>query len=221
MSRLAETRELFGRHPQISDETELLSIILGNTKGRDSYDVAKEIVDTFMPSRNEYQLADDMDYHDLMKIRGVGEAGAMRVCAAIRLGRKLANKAYKNRLPYLNEDRAVYEYFKELKYETQEHFLAAYVNTKLKLLGYKEISKGNISTAPVDVKEVMKWAIRYNAVGIILVHNHPSGNPEPSKEDIDITERISVAAQYMDTEVYDHVIIGDGSYVSLRDRGII
>lgn len=108
-----------------------------------------------------------------------------------------------------------------LRHETQEHFLIAFVNVKNRLLGYKEVSIGGLNETPVDIKEAMKWAIRYKAYGLILLHNHPSGYPEPSKEDIEMTKTFAKAAKLLDMEVLDHVIIGDGIYVSLHERGVI
>ena len=110
---------------------------------------------------------------------------------------------------------------KQLRNETQEHFFAAFVNVKCRLLGYREISIGGLDAVPVDVKEIMRWAIRYKAHGIILIHNHPSGFSDPSEEDIEITKSIAKAAKFIDCEVLDHVIIGDGFYSSLHDKGII
>lgn len=108
-----------------------------------------------------------------------------------------------------------------LRHETQEHFLVAFVNVKNRLLGYKEVSIGGLNETPVDIKEAMKWAIRYKAFGLILLHNHPSGYPEPSKEDIEMTKTFAKAAKLLDMVVLDHVIIGDGIYVSLHERGVI
>lgn len=92
------------------------------------------------------------------------------------------------------------------------------------LLGWKEITKGNVSAAPIDIQEALKWGIRYKARGLILVHNHPSGDPEPSDEDIAVTKAFVKAARILDMEVLDHVIIGDGIFVSLREersKGIV
>ena len=97
----------------------------------------------------------------------------------------------------------------------------AFVNVKNRLLGYKEVSIGGLNETPVDIKEAMKWAIRYKAYGLILLHNHPSGYPEPSKEDIEMTKTFAKAAKLLDMVVLDHVIIGDGIYVSLHERGVI
>lgn len=112
-------------------------------------------------------------------------------------------------------------FMERLRHETQEHFCVAYTNVKNRLIGWKEISIGGLNAAPADVKEAMKWAIRFKAYGLILVHNHPSGYPEPSKEDIELTKNFAEAAKFVDCEVLDHVIIGDGFYTSLRERGNI
>ena len=78
-----------------------------------------------------------------------------------------------------------------------------------------------MNAAPVDVKEAMKWALRYKAFGLILVHNHPSGDPEPSNEDKEVTRKFAAAAKLLDMEVLDHIVIGDGIFVSLHERGTV
>lgn len=109
----------------------------------------------------------------------------------------------------------------KLRHESQEHFLICFLNVKNKLLGYKEISIGNMNAASADIKEGMRWALRYKAYNIILIHNHPSGDPEPSRADIGVTKAFSDAAKLLDMSVLDHIIIGDGIFVSLCERGCI
>lgn len=215
-------REIFEHIPHAASMTDLVSIILGNgTKGHNVRMVAKEVCDTYMPESG-YQLINDVDFRELMKIPGIGKAKALQICAAIELGRRLASRFDKSKLTSFSAPDKVAQYFMEkLRHENQEHFIVAFVNVKNRLLGYKTITTGNLNAAPVDIKEAFKWAIRYKAYGLILVHNHPSGYPEPSDEDVDITKAFTEAAKYLDMEVLDHVIIGDGSFVSLHERGIL
>nr|DAU85607.1 MAG TPA: DNA repair protein-like protein [Caudoviricetes sp.] len=215
-------KEFFERVPQAASMTDLVSIILGNgTKGHNVQMVAREVVERYMPEKG-YQLIEDVDFRDLMKIPGIGKAKALQICAAIELGRRLASRFDKRKLVSFSAPDKVAAFFMEkLRHESQEHFITAYVNVKNRLLGYRIITKGNLTAAPVDIKEALKWGIRYKAYGLILVHNHPSGFSEPSKEDIDITKAFAKAAKYLDMEVLDHIIIGDGEFTSLHESGIL
>ncbi len=236
-------RERFQASPDQVTLTDLVAILLrtgrqGHSVMELAQDVLKEIEDR--AGANGFS---DLHWRDLTTINGIGpdkavticaavELGrrlatkyektnkAVTICAAVELGRRLATKYEKTKLPDFSMPENVADYFMEkLRHETQEHFLVCFLNVKNKLLGYKEISIGSLSAAPVDIKEAMKWAIRYKASGLILVHNHPSGYPEPSPEDIELTRTFAAAAKLLDMEVLDHVIIGDGIYVSLEERG--
>ena len=115
----------------------------------------------------------------------------------------------------------VFNHFEYLKAAEQEHFIVCFLNVKNRLLGYKEISIGNLNAAPADIKEAMRWALRFKANGLILVHNHPSGDPEPSQADIHLTKSFAKAANLLDMTVLDHLVIGDGIFVSLQERGYL
>lgn len=208
----------FETTPQLSSMTDLIGIVLGSTRTRSTMALAEE-VNTYMSV--DPGCMDGINWMDLMSIDGMTKAKAVQVCAAIELGRRLACQCNKREMPDFSFPDSVARFFMErLRHETQEHFLVAFVNVKNRLLGYKEIGVGNMSAAPVDIKEAMKWAIRYKAAGLILVHNHPSGDPEPSANDLQVTTSFAAAAKLLDTEVLDHIIIGDGVFVSLHERGV-
>ena len=121
---------------------------------------------------------EDLNWRDLTDIKGIGPDKAITICAAVELGRRLSFLFDRRKLISFNTPDKVADFFMEkLRHENQEHFLVSYVNVKNRLLGFQEITKGNLNAAPVDIKEAMKWGIRYKAYGLILVHNHPSGYP--------------------------------------------
>lgn len=215
-------KEKFVRDPHQATDTELLSILLDGVRKRSPMDMAIEIYAKFDPKDgiNGYE---DIDYRDFLQdIEGMSAKKAIELCAAIEFGRRMSFRYDRRKLTSFNAPDKVAEFFMEkLRHENQEHFIVAYVNVKNRLLGYREITKGNLNAAPVDIKETMKWAIRYKAYGLILVHNHPSGYPEPSKEDISVTKAFAEAAKLLDMQVLDHIIIGDGTFVSLHERGCL
>ncbi len=119
---------------------------------------------------------------------------------------------------------AAYEAITEIakvQEEAQEVFGILILNTKNKIVAAHEVSRGTLNSSMVHPREVFKPAVLHNAAAIICFHNHPSGNPEPSKEDIGITNRLVEAGKIMGIEILDHIIVGDGEYVSLKERGMM
>ena len=115
----------------------------------------------------------------------------------------------------------VYELLKYLIDETKEHFITLHLDSKNKILAIDHVSTGSMSANVVHPREVMKTALLSSAAALLCIHNHPSGNPDPSREDIDITRRLNDAAEVMGLRLLDHVIVGDGCYVSFADRGLL
>ncbi len=214
-------REKFARSPAYASMVDLVAILLRTgTKGCSVLELARQV--TRRLGEGGVRWYEDLDWRDLQDISGIGKDKAITICAAIELGRRLAAHHNKQTLQRMGSPELVASFFMErLRHRTQEHFYVCYLNVKNRLLGEKEISIGNLHSVPVDMKEALKWGIRYKAHGLILVHNHPSGDPEPSREDIQLTRQFSKAAELLDMEVLDHIIIGDGIYISLHDRNVV
>lgn len=212
----------FAESAKIASLYDLLAIIIGGDAEKSltkAGNVVRECVDAY---GGEYTALSSADWRDFVVSAGLTKAAAIKVAAAIELGKRLDSCYDKRTRENFSNPENVSRFFMErLRHETQEHFCVAYTNVKNRLIGWKEIGVGGLNTAPADVKEAMKWAIRYKAYGLILVHNHPSGYPEPSREDIALTKTFAEAAKFIDCEVLDHVIIGDGIYVSLHERNLM
>ncbi len=215
-------RERFAESPRLASMTDLVAILLRTGRqGHSVMEIAQEVVDQ-LESVSGVNGYDDLHWRDLIDIKGIGPDKAVTICAAIELGRRLSYLYDKRRLVDFSTPEQVSSFFMEkLRHQTQEHFLVAFINIKNRLLGYKEVGLGNLNAAPVDIKEAMKWAIRYKAFGLILIHNHPSGDPEPSPEDKEVTKTFAAAAKLLDMMVVDHIVIGDGIFVSLHERGVV
>ncbi len=215
-------RERFAESPRLASTTDLVAILLRT--GRKGYSVLELAQDVAEMLENEGGLNqyEGVDWRDLAEIKGIGPNKAITICAAVELGRRLTLKYDKHSLLNLNTPDKVAAFFMEkLRHEDQEQFVVAYVNTKNRMLGYKVITRGNLNAAPVDVKEAMRWGIRFKAYGMILLHNHPSGYPDPSADDIEVTKAFAAAANTLDMIVLDHIVIGDGTYVSMHMKGYI
>ena len=158
---------------------------------------------------------------DLAGIHGIGPSKAASILAAVELGRRLAKKAAeKVQIVHGPEDAAHYV-MPHLRYEQKEHFAVLLLNTKNHILGLLDVSIGSLSASVVHPREVFAMAIRYAAASMILVHNHPSGDPNPSREDLAITDRLVKAGRILDIPVLDHIILGDNRFLSLKEKGMI
>ncbi|SHN85770.1 RadC family protein [Desulfitobacterium chlororespirans] len=159
--------------------------------------------------------------HELTRYRGMGTAKAAELKAALELGRRSVSSDPLVR-PVINSPQDIaHLVMEEMRYLDREHFRVVSLSTKNHVLGISPISVGSLNSSLVHPRECFKEAIRRNSNAIILLHNHPSGDPTPSNEDIDVTRRLSDGGQILGIEVLDHVIIGDNRYISLKERGIL
>jgi DNA repair protein RadC len=156
---------------------------------------------------------------DLAGRPGVGVAKAARIVAAVELGRRVG-RAHIERASVRSPADVAAMFGERLRHLDREHFLALLLDTKNRLLGTEVVSIGSLDSSLVHPRELYKAAVRRSASAVILVHNHPSGDPSPSAADVACTGRLAEAGKVLGIEVLDHVIIGDGSYVSCRERGI-
>ena len=158
---------------------------------------------------------------ELSQINGVGLAKAASILAAVELGRRLSQAAAARiEVVHGPEDAAHYA-MPRFRFEQREHFAVLLLNTKNHILGMPEISVGSLSASVVHPREVFREAINYAAAAMILLHNHPSGDPSPSREDIAVTSRLVKAGKIMDIEVLDHIILGDQRFLSLKEKGFL
>lgn len=158
---------------------------------------------------------------ELTRVKGIGKAKAAEIVAAIELGRRLYQESRSNRVTVKGpEDVAAYA-MPVLRHEQRENFCIVLMNIKNQILSMPIISVGSLTSSIVHPREVFKAAVQGTAASIILVHNHPSGDPTPSREDISVTQRLVKVGQLMDIPVLDHVVIGDERYVSLKEQGLM
>ena len=198
---------------------ELLAILIGSgTEGRSAVDVAGEVLDSASGSLRRLATAEQAV---LMRVPGVGPAVAARVTAALELGRRLAREGPFHR-ERIHGPKDVYERCAPaLRDLPQEEFHVLLVNTQNALLRELVITRGTLDTSVVHPREVFRVAIAESAASLILVHNHPSGDPVPSPEDRAVTAQLADAGRLIGIPVLDHVIIGDSSYVSFVESGLL
>ncbi|WP_134700021.1 DNA repair protein RadC [Ammoniphilus sp. YIM 78166] len=163
----------------------------------------------------------DASLEELVKVRGIGTAKAIQLLAGIELGRRVAKTKPEERGVIRSPEDVSNLLMEDLRYLTQEHFVCLFLNTKNQVIAQTTVFIGSLNSSIVHPREVFKEAIRKSSASVICLHNHPSGDPTPSKEDIEVTKRLIQAGQIIGIDVLDHVIIGDGRYVSLKEKGLI
>lgn len=196
---------------------ELLSIILRTGSTRQT---AVRLADELLARVEGLRGLIDVSVEELTKIPGIGPVKAMQLVALSELTRRL-QAAQHGRQKIESADELVELLMPQMRFATKEIFMLVLLNSQNQILAMQEISKGTVNETIVHPREVFREAIRRSSTALVLVHNHPSGDPEPSKEDLEVTHRLSEGGRLLGIEVLDHLIIGDGQYVSLRERGII
>lgn len=197
--------------------SELLAIILGSgTVGQSAIHLAESLLARFGGLPGIAQA----NFEELCSIPGIGPAKATQIKSALEVGRRLLLSLPTDRLQIRSPADVADLLMLELGLYEEEHMRVVILDTKNNVIAVDEVYKGSLNTAVVRIGEVFRSAIRKNAASIIVVHNHPSGDPTPSPEDVRVTEMLVDAGKLLDIAVLDHVIIGRNRFVSLKDRGL-
>ena len=206
--------------PGFLSNAELLAIVLRNgSKERSALQLAQDILSLYKD--DGVSALGRITAGELMCLQGIGSAKAAEVMAAVELGKRLnAHISRQRAVVTCPEDAADYA-MPRFRYEDREHFAVILLNVKNHILSMPVISVGSLTASVVHPREVFKAAIQQTAASIILVHNHPSGDPTPSKEDIEFTARMVQVSRVMDIPVLDHIILGNDNYISLKEKGVI
>ena len=206
--------------PGFLSNAELLAIVLRNgSRDKSALQVAQEILG--MNRDAGVAALARMSAGELMGIRGIGSAKAAEIMAAVELGKRLNSGMSRQRAAVTCPEDAAEYAMPRFRYEEREHFAVILLNVKNHILSMPVISIGSLTASVVHPREVFRVAIQQTAASIILVHNHPSGDPSPSREDIEITARLVQVGRVMDIPVLDHIILGNDNYISLKEQGVI
>ncbi len=202
--------------PEALTDAELLAIIIRDgTRTQTALDLARQLLTIF----EGLQGIKSASVHDLFKVKGIGPARAAQVLAALALASRIAETPLKKGRKFTHS-RAVYDHFRHrVRDLKQECIYCLLLDAKNRVQREAEVSKGGLSAAMAHPRDILTMAIRESAHAIILVHNHPSGDPTPSSDDIRLTERVRQTAETAGIRFLDHVIIGENGYVSLADEG--
>lgn len=200
-------------------DSELLAIIMGSgSRDETAVELARKILASV--DNNWHQLS-LLTIKDLTKFKGVGEVKAISIATALEIGKRRASQEIPEK-PQISSSKDAYQILKlHLADLRTEEFWAVFLNQSNKVIHLAQLTQGGINQSIVDIRIVFKTALEHFATGIIISHNHPSGNLKPSTEDIDITKKIKEAGNLMNIQLLDHLIITQNSYLSFADEGIL
>ena len=204
--------------PEALSNAELLAIILRvGTQEYSAIGMAEHLLSRFDGLKGIASAG----VEDLSEIKGLGTAKAAQIKAMVELGKRLAASTGHSRPTIRSAQDAAEILMPELRDQPQECFKAMFLNNKNEVLKTRTITVGSLDWSIITPRDLFREGISGNCASVIVAHNHPSGDPTPSKEDIDVSKRLVQAGQMIGIEVLDHVIIGDGRWVSLKERGLM
>lgn len=197
-------------------KSELLAIILRTgIKGKNALQVAQDILSKY----GDKKLI-DVSYKELRNMRGVGPSKAAQIIAAIELGKRLYKEKVKKEV-FITSPEDILKEVDHIKENKKENFIGLYLDARNRLIYKETVSIGTLNANLVHPREVFEPAVRNLAAQIILAHNHPSGDPEPSEDDLEITKRLVEAGKILGIEVVDHIIVTKDEFLSFKDKGLI
>jgi DNA repair protein RadC len=205
-------------------ETELLAIVLRTgSASHNVLEVASQLLALFSrgdDDRTALARIAEASIQELQRQPGIGQAKAVELKAAFELGRRLLSLKPGDR-PQVKSPQDVHALLRaEMEALEQEHLRIVLLNTKNRVQAVQDVYRGSINSAQVRIGELFREPIRQNCAAVIIVHNHPSGDPTPSPDDVQLTRQVAEAGQLLDIEVLDHLVIGRRGFVSLRERGL-
>jgi DNA repair protein RadC len=197
---------------------ELLAILLRTGSKEES---VLQLANRLLTHFEGLRLLKDASIEELTNMKGIGQTKAVQIMAALELGRRIGQLQYEDRYVIRSPEDGAKYVMEEMRFLSQEHFVCLYLNTKNQVLHKQTVFIGSLNASIVHPREVFKEAFRRSAASIICIHNHPSGDPQPSREDIEVTKRLSECGRIIGIEVLDHLIIGEKNYVSLKEKGYV
>ncbi len=217
-AELRPRERLLKEGPQFLSDIELLAIML-RTGSTDAS--AVELATALLGYFGGLKQLLGASVEELSAFKGVGPAKVAQVKAALELGRRVAMATAWDRPSIKSPENAAALVMEEMRHLDREHFWALLLNTKNQLLARETISIGTLNSSAIHPRELFKAAIKRSAAGVILVHNHPSGDPTPSRQDIEVTRRLVEAGNIIGINVLDHLVIGDNKFISFKAEGLL
>ncbi|TLS39419.1 RadC family protein [Pseudalkalibacillus caeni] len=204
--------------PEFLSNQDLIAILLRTgTRNESVIQLSHRIVSHFEGLRRIKEAS----IEELTEISGIGPAKAVQLMAAIELGHRVFKLQTGNRYTIRSPEDGAKYVMDDMRFLNQEHFVCVYLNTKNQVIHQQTVFIGSLNASIVHPREVFKEAFRRSAASLICFHNHPSGDPSPSREDIEVTKRLAETGRVLGIELLDHIVIGDQKYVSLKEKGYV
>lgn len=199
---------------------ELLALILRTgTIGKTATDLGNEILKCTDPANTDLSVLYDLSLEQLLQIEGIGEVKAVKILCLAEISRRIAMERSGSSLCFSSAQAVASYYMESLRHLKQERVLALFLDNRLGLLREEVLSIGTVNSTLLSPRDIYIRVLHCNAVNILLLHNHPSGDPSPSKQDIVLSGQIKQAGLMLDIPLLDHIVIGDGCYCSLKETG--
>ena len=211
--------KLFGQGSKYLSNMELIALVIGSgTREANAITLATRVLAMTESGLTTLKSASP---EELLAIKGIGEASASKLLAAAELGARIAAETSYGSVRIFGADDVYKMFATEMSGEKQEVVFALLLNAKMEVIGRETVSKGGMVSANVEPRDIFRSAVKRGATGIILIHNHPSGDPTPSEDDLNVTAQIEGAGELIGVKLVDHIIIGAGRHASLRDMHVI
>lgn len=197
--------------------SELLALLINTgTKSKSAMMLASEVL-----AKDERGISylKESSAQELMTIEGIGRAKATRIMAACELGKRIASRSVKQGYRVVNDEDIAELFMEDMRYLNKEVFKALLLDSKGGIISVETISVGELNSTLVHPREAFACAVKKSAAAVVFVHNHPSGDPTPSQDDYETTERLMACGNLLGIRVLDHLVIGDGRYISIRALG--
>lgn len=214
-----EKCEAYG--PQILSDAELLAVILKTgSKGLRAIDLAVNVLN-YSKTHPGLKGLNYLTKKELTGIKGIGRVKAIQLLCLTELTKRMSREVHKENLKFITPQSVADYYMQDMRHLQREQVMLLILDSKCKFIKDVVMSTGTVNTSIVPVREILIQALKEEAVNIILVHNHPSGDPSPSSEDIKVTRRMKEAGDLVGITLMDHIIIGDNRYISLKENGLL
>ena len=202
-------------------DIELLAVLLRTgTRGENSLGLADKLLHPAFSQEGILNIH-QWTLEQLMQVKGIGRVKAVQILCLSELAKRLAKANAQSGLNFSTPSSIAQYYMEDMRHSRQESMKLILLDTKSRLISDTDISKGTINSAVISPRELFVEALKKNAVSIVLLHNHPSGDPKPSKADVLITRRVHEAGMLIGIELLDHIIIGDNCYFSMREKELL
>ena len=204
----------------LTDAELIASIIRSGTKEYTSVALADQLLDLRKGKEGLKGLC-SLSFEELTSVPGIGRVKAVQIQCVFELAKRMSRQEAKKTLNFSEPDSIAEYYMEDFRHKEQEHILLLLLDNKSNLLGEKLLFTGTVNASIISPREIYLEALKFHAVGIILLHNHPSGDPTPSDADRRITRKVREAGSLLDIPLLDHIIIGDKKYVSFHEEGYL